>query len=90
MSEVRISSTELARSIGEILGRLRYGGETFIIERNGKPIAVLSPYPADGKRSLREIAREWIEADENDPGFADVLEDIGRADAPLEDPWESR
>ena len=43
MSETRISSTSLVRSIGDVLGRVHYRGESFVIECNGKEIAVLSP-----------------------------------------------
>jgi hypothetical protein len=34
----RISATELARKLGDVLGRVRYRGESFIVERNGAPV----------------------------------------------------
>jgi prevent-host-death family protein len=39
----RISATELARKLGDVLGRVRYRGESFIVERNGTPVARLEP-----------------------------------------------
>lgn len=90
MSEIRISTTELVRSIGEVLGRFRFGGESFIVEKNGKPVAILSPYPATTKRSLKETLRAWVGAGELDERLADLLDEVGRSDAPLEDPWVSR
>lgn len=89
MSEIRISSTDLVRSIGDVLGRLRYRGESFVIEKNGAPVAILAPYPEERKSSLREILRSWVEAGQPDMELADMLEEIGRGDRPPEDPWES-
>ena len=103
MTETRISSTELARSIGEILGRLRYGGESFIVEKNGEPVAVLRPYPgldrppsrasedrpAQATSSLADVLRAWAEGDP-DPAWADLLKELGRADAPVDDPWSEK
>ncbi len=90
MSEIRITSTELARSLGEVLGRLRYRGDSFVIEKNGKPVAILSPYPAESPRSLKNALRAWLEAGERDEDLAKVLEELRSRDRELEDPWESR
>ena len=89
MPKKRISSTELARSIGDVLNRVRYRGESFIIERNGKAIALLSPPPSPVKKSLREVLGPWLEARRADPQWGDLLEEVGREDRPLANPWES-
>jgi hypothetical protein len=89
MSEIRISSTELARSIGDILGRVRYRGDSFVVEKSGSPIAILAPYPGKPKRCIKDVLRSWVDAGERDAEFADLLEEIGRRDTPPEDPWES-
>jgi len=36
-----VSAMDLRRSIGELLTRVRYGGESFVIEKNGEPVAAL-------------------------------------------------
>ncbi len=90
MTEIRISSTELARSIGEILGRLRFRGDSFIIERNGRPIARLTSYAAEQHRGLRETLRAWVEAGPQDEELADLLDEVGRHDELPENPWEPR
>ena len=90
MSEIRISSTELARSIGDVLGRLRFRGDSFIVEKNGTPVAILSPYPGEPGRGLRNALRSWIDAGEPDDELGDLLEEVGRRDPLPEDPWESR
>jgi antitoxin (DNA-binding transcriptional repressor) of toxin-antitoxin stability system len=84
-----ISSTELARRLGDVLGRVRYLGDTFVIERNGDPVARLGPLPGASPVTLREALRAWTEAGPPDPDFADALEQVGGADRPPEDPWGS-
>ena len=39
----RLSATEAARGFSELLNRVRYRGESFIIERGGVPIGELRP-----------------------------------------------
>lgn len=87
--EHRISATELARSLGDVLGRVRYRGDSFVIERNGAPVARLGPIPGGSPGTVREAVRAWREAGERDEAFADALEQVGSADQPPEDPWAS-
>ncbi len=37
--ELRISVTDLARRLGDVLGRVRYRGDSFLVERNGALVA---------------------------------------------------
>jgi hypothetical protein len=39
----RISATVAARSFSELMNRVRYRGESFIVERGGKPICEIHP-----------------------------------------------
>ena len=39
----RVTATELARNLSDILNRIRYQGEEFVVERGGEPIADLGP-----------------------------------------------
>jgi antitoxin (DNA-binding transcriptional repressor) of toxin-antitoxin stability system len=39
----RISVTEAARSFSELMNRVRYRGESFVVERGGKPICEILP-----------------------------------------------
>jgi prevent-host-death family protein len=84
----RISATELARRLGDILGRVRYRGESFIVERNGTPVARLEPVGGVPRATVRDALAAW-RAGEPDPAFADALERVGSADRPPEDPWGS-
>jgi len=71
--EYRISATELARRLGDILGRIRYRSESFIVERNGRPVARIGPVGDSGSIAAREAATGWMAADLRDPAIADNL-----------------
>jgi hypothetical protein len=87
--EHRITSTDLARRLGDILGRIRYLRDSFVIERNGEPVALLAPLPGSSPATVREGLRAWAEAGDPDPGFAEALERVNAADRVPEDPWGS-
>jgi antitoxin (DNA-binding transcriptional repressor) of toxin-antitoxin stability system len=84
----RISASDLARRLGDILGRIRYRGEAFLIERHDVAIAQIGPVPGATKATLREAAIAWSSASA-DSAFADDLERAGRADRPPRNPWDS-
>lgn len=84
----RISATEAARELSDVLNRVKYQGVTFLIERGGEPVARLVPVGpvaftgATVVSLLRELGRP-------DPGFADDLEAITRGQPTLEaSSWE--
>jgi antitoxin (DNA-binding transcriptional repressor) of toxin-antitoxin stability system len=87
--EHRISATELARKLGDVLGRVRYRGDSFVVERNGDAVARIAPLPEGSPTSLREALAAWRAAGEAEPAFADDLERVCAADRPPEDPWVS-
>jgi antitoxin (DNA-binding transcriptional repressor) of toxin-antitoxin stability system len=72
-----------------VLGRIRYRGESFLIERNGVAVARLVPAGTDQHSAVTEALRRWREAAEPDPEFASALERIGAADREPGDPWGS-
>lgn len=83
----RISATEASRSFSRVLDQAEHDGESFVIERHGRPVAELRPAPK------RSTVADLIDFLENvplpDPDFRrDMLEiieesrrDVGR------DPW---
>ena len=87
--EFRISATELARRLGDVLGRIRYRGDAFVVERNGTPVARIGPVPSAGVSTLREAMAAWVRDGEPDAAFADDLERVGAADRPPGNPWDS-
>ena len=87
--EKTISATALARRLGDVLGRIRYRGESFVIERNGVAVARLVPTGANQDASVVEALRKWRETAEPEAEFAAALERIGAADREPGDPWGS-
>jgi len=87
--EHRISATELARRLGDVLGRVRYRGDSFVVERNGDEIARVLPLEGRSATSLHEAATVWLDAGHPDSDFADDLERVGHLDRIPEAPWAS-
>lgn len=76
--KTRVTATEAARKFSEILNRVAYKGESFIVERGGRPVCEITPAPK-GKRftgaDFLELIRTAPRPD--DQYFKDV-EDIIR------------
>jgi hypothetical protein len=85
---MRITATELVRKAGEVLGKIRFRRDTFLIERNGEVVARLSPVPTSGA-TLAEGLSVWRSSGPPDPSFADDLERVQKADRPPRNPWAS-
>ena len=86
-----VTSTEAVRGLGELLSELGRGGADVLITRNGKPIARLSADSALPTATLDEVVRAWMGPPHEgpDPGFADDLELVQRADTIPANPWLS-
>jgi antitoxin (DNA-binding transcriptional repressor) of toxin-antitoxin stability system len=69
-----ISATEAARSFSELLDRVCYSGETFVIERGGEPVCKMSHVTplrftgADFLTLLHSLPKP-------DPGYWDAVEE---------------
>ena len=75
-SETTITATELARNLSDILNRVKYRGERFLVERNGEAVATLEPAKAlPPKGTLRDLIRLTIEAG-LDEDWADDMEKV--------------
>lgn len=85
---ITITATELAKNLSDILNRVRYRGERFIIERNGEPIARLSPASHPPGITWKEFVARYADFPRPDDRFADDLEQIRaeQAQMPLEMP----
>lgn len=84
----RISATEAARSFSDLLNRVRYRGDTFLIERSGIPIGELRPASAGGFTGADlEALLEALPP--IDPEYLDAVENAARRQPQLpESPWE--
>jgi len=81
-----LSSTEVARHLGDVLARVKHTGESFVLTKIDKPVARLVPIrshlPATGAEIMAALAQL-----PHDPDFADDLEQVSRMDRVPEDPW---
>ena len=85
-----ISATELARTLGDVLARIRYRRESFVIERNGTPVARMLPVdPVHAEPTVGDALATWCATLKTDTTLADDLSRIVAADRPAANPWES-
>jgi prevent-host-death family protein len=88
--EHTISATELARRLGDVLARVRYRQEAFVVERNGRAVAHIVPVRSEATdATLAEALTAWSRAAPRDAALADDLERVGAADRPPVNPWDS-
>jgi len=86
---LRVSATDLVRRLSDILGRVRYRGDVYLIERHNVAIAQLGPPPGGHPVTLREAMTAWQNAAPATPEFADDLERVNSADQPPTSAWDS-
>lgn len=51
----RISATEASRRFSELLDAVEHRGETFVVVRNGRPVARVAPAPPATGRVLKDV-----------------------------------
>jgi antitoxin (DNA-binding transcriptional repressor) of toxin-antitoxin stability system len=83
----RISATEASRSFSRVLDQAEHGGESFIIERNGRAVAELRPAPKQS--TAGDLVAFLRDVPLPDPDFRDdVLDIIDRSSRDVgRDPW---
>ncbi len=74
--QTTITATVLVRSISDVLNRILYRGERFIVQRGGKTIARLGPIEQVRPISLARLASHLEGIAIPDRGFFDDLEQI--------------
>jgi prevent-host-death family protein len=72
--EHTVTATELSRCLSDILNRVYYRNERFVVERNGEPVAVLAPPGPVRRVMLHDALRALGELEFPGDGFADDLE----------------
>lgn len=84
----RISATEAARNFSELLNRVRYRGESFVVERGGESVCELRPAapPRFTGADLVTLLRTLPAVDED---YLRSVEETARRQPILpESPWE--
>ena len=79
--ESHISATAAARRFSDLLNRVYYKGEEFVVERGGQPICRI--VPAQRKRfTLADFARRWASLPKPDKGYWDAVEEAIKNQGP--------
>lgn len=81
----KISATRLSHDLSEVLNRVLYREESFLIERSGKTVARLEPAGSRRHVTLHEVI-EQIGDLEVPEGFAEGVEEFRAANGRLEVP----
>ena len=74
--ETKITATELAKNLSDVLNRINYRGERFIIERNGERLASLGPAGATPGMTVTEFLERLLDVPWPDDDFGRDLEAI--------------
>lgn len=88
--ESKITSTVVARRLSDLLNRVRYRGERFVIVRGGEAIADLTPHLRPQKVRFADLVEAIRHTTPVDDALVEDLEAI-QADQPAlpEEPWAS-
>jgi len=92
--EKRITATQAVRDFSELLNKIKFKGDRYIIERSGKPVARMEPVREAKKaktlKELKSLLKELPRLDEELDAFAADLEGIRKDQPPLpeEGMWE--
>jgi antitoxin (DNA-binding transcriptional repressor) of toxin-antitoxin stability system len=87
-----ISVTDAARNFSDVINRVHYQGQTFLLTRGGKIVARLSA--AEAATTGADLARLWQDRPKLEPENAaawdvELLEYKTAAIPPQERPWDS-
>jgi antitoxin (DNA-binding transcriptional repressor) of toxin-antitoxin stability system len=74
--ESTITATQLAKSLSDVLNRVKYRGERFVIQRNGETIAVVAPADPRPGITIGELIARVGDLEMPGGGFADNLEAV--------------
>ena len=88
MTETVVSIDDAARSLPDLVERLRARGEAAVLVRAGRPLAKIVPVPAVAEDLVAFLRRWRVEYPEADEQFGQVIEESRRGIHTPRDPWE--
>ena len=84
-----VSATEAVRRFSDLLNRIRYRGEEFVVERAGEPVCHMTPAAPAKALTLRELAALLREIPKPDASYAsEVRKASRRQERAPRSPWE--
>jgi antitoxin (DNA-binding transcriptional repressor) of toxin-antitoxin stability system len=84
----KVSATEAVRTFSDILNRIHYRGEEFIVERAGEPVCRMTPASSPRSLTLRELASLLRDIPKADDAYASDVRRAARSQGRLpRSPW---
>ena len=84
-----VSATEAVRTFSDLLNRIRYRGEEFVVERGGEAVCRMTPAGPLKRLTLGDLASLLREVPKPDAGFASAVRRATRSQGrPPRSPWE--
>ena len=85
-----ISATEAARTFSSLLSRVRYGGESFVVVRNGEVMCRIEPAGPASRVTVNDLLAFLERAPARDEQFSNDLESAQRRQPKMpRSPWAS-
>jgi len=85
-----IRVTDLARNLGDVLSRVRYRRDSFVIERYGNPVARIVPVESEADdATLGKVLSARCDGAAGDHAFAEDLHAVDASDKPPVNRWQS-
>lgn len=82
-----LSATQAVRQFSDLLNRVRYRGEEFVIERGGEPVCEIVP-ARPTTRTVADLVHALRSIPKPDDEYWDTLEDLTQNQQPLPpSPW---
>jgi antitoxin (DNA-binding transcriptional repressor) of toxin-antitoxin stability system len=86
--KTHISATQAARTFSDLLDRVQYRGEEFIVERGGEPVCQIVP-ARPVVRTVADLVHLLRTIPKPDDEYLDILEDITKNQPSLPpSPWQ--
>ncbi len=84
----RVTATEAAKKFSDILNRVAYKGDSFVVERRGKPLCEISPIKGKKLRT-RELIKLLKSGPHPDEDYLKIEEEIISNRQPMApSPWD--
>ena len=87
----RISATEAARSFSDVVSRVRYRNEEFVVEKGGEPMCKISPVGRSaGRSTIGDLLKLFDELPPFDQEYCETVSAVtrGQDELPARSPWE--
>lgn len=83
-----LSATQAVRQFSDVLNRVRYRGEEFVIDRGGEPVCQIVPARPAATRTVAELVQALRALPKPDAEYLDTLEALTKNQQPLPpSPW---